>query len=283
MFKGPENQINKIESRNILESHSLKQNETLIVFQRHQEHEKNSTSPEHGKLTPKGREAAKEESSERLIKLIETIPESERQKIFFLVLGSDSTYPGKGARAMETGTIFSEEVIKILEKYNIDKNNFLNYTREYRNTGQGMPRPTARLRISPDIDKSSPFGSYLAELYPENSDFVQAFDRDKEKDVRLEMNAEGPEETADRLKKFLIVLQRYSAKFHEANPDSRLIIFNFTHYDTISPFVKKELLKEPIGDRYLPVDFGAGISVTIDNDGKMKTRINEVDYELTKE
>lgn len=283
MPKSLENYIDRIEGKNILEEFTLGQNETLVMLQRHQEHEKNSTSPEHGNLTPRGHEATREESSERLTKIIESIPENERQKLFFLVLGSDSTYPGKNARAMETGTIFSEEIIKILEKYNIDKNNFLNYARAYKNTKQSEPRPTANLRISPDIDKNSPFGRYLAELYPENPDFMQAFDRDKEKDVRLKMSAEGPEETADRFKKFLLVLQRYSGIFHKANPDSRLVIVNFTHYDTISPFIKKELLQEPIGERYLPVDFGAGISVKIDASGKMKTTINQVDYELTKQ
>lgn len=277
-----EKNINKVEKDNVLEKPSIENGETLIVMQRHQEYVKDRNSADHGSLTTRGREDAVVDSAEKLNTIIEGVNPKERQNLFFLILSSDSTYPGVKARAMESSIIFSEALLKIMEKYGISENNFLNHSRKYRNTKHNEPRPTHNLRISPDIDKSSPFGKYLAELYPENPDFIQAFDRDKEKKKRIEMKAEGPEETAKRMKHFLIILKRYAKAFHGSNPGSRLVIFNFTHYDTISPLVKKEITKESISERYLPVDFGGGVSIIIDKNGKMQTRINGVDYELTK-
>lgn len=279
MINNIEKNINKIEKENILERPPLEKGETLIVLQRHQAFDKNS-----GHLTEAGKQEGKAESSERLEKIINEIPGNERQNTFFLTLSSDTTYPGKfdnpGKRSMETGIIFTNKILEIFKKNNIPEDNLLNISREYKKTKRGEPRPTHQLRISPDINPESEFGKLLKEKYPENHRYVQAFDKDWEKEARKKIGAEGPEEIAERIKFFLSILNRYSRIFHKSEPDSRLIIFMFSHYDTVSPFTKIEIANEPIGKKYLPVELGAGIPITINKNREIKAWVDGKDYAI---
>ena len=63
--------------------------------------------------------------------------------------------------------------------------------------------------------------------------------------------------------RFITLLQRYSEYFHKKNPNSKLIIWNGTHYDILSLLIKQRiffLLKE----EYLEVNDCEGISLKID-------------------
>jgi hypothetical protein len=77
----------------------------------------------------------------------------------------------------------------------------------------------------------------------------------------------------------LDVLARYSRFYHKKHPDRRLVIWAVTHYDTISPYVKREIL-EADKEAMLRVDYGAGISINLDKDGTGKVKIGETEYEV---
>ncbi|MDZ4385528.1 MAG: hypothetical protein U0944_03885, partial [Candidatus Moranbacteria bacterium] len=66
---------------------------------------------------------------------------------------------------------------------------------------------------------------------------------------------------------------------HRANPGRRLIIWTVSHYDSISPFIKKNIAEMDMKS-YLPVDQGAGISINIDNQGKATCVIQEKEIGL---
>ena len=110
-------------------------------------------------------------------------------------------------------------------------------------------------------------------------EFWIAFEEDIEKEKRIEMGAEGPDEIADRLKQVVSILSRYARMYHKNNPGRRLVIWAATHYDTISPFVKRGIFgvgKEvPLG-----VDYGAGISIGIDSAGNLTTRIDGQEHTI---
>jgi len=54
-----------------------------------------------------------------------------------------------------------------------------------------------------------------------------------------------------------------------------------SHYDTISPFVKKMTGMDTKKD-YLPVDYGAGISLKIDKMGKITSKIKGQEFIVEK-
>ena len=75
------------------------------------------------------------------------------------------------------------------------------------------------------------------------------------------------------------VLARYSRFYHKKHPDRRLIIWAATHYDTISPYVKRDIAgvgKEvPLG-----VDYGGGISINLDKEGRGTIKVDGKEYEV---
>jgi len=102
------------------------------------------------------------------------------------------------------------------------------------------------------------------------------------KETREKMGAEGPDEITDRMKLMVDVLTRYSRFYHKKHPDRRLIIWAATHYDTISPYIKRGIFE--VGkDIPLGVDYGAGILINLDQDGKGTVKIAGKEYKVPKE
>lgn len=256
----------RISNRSI-EAEPLNLGGTTIILQRHEEYDRDRDSADAGHLTPKGRENGAMEAEERIRALIESTPVQERANLFFLVLASDTTFVDKGARSIETAEIVSEKINQLSAEYNIDEQNFLNISREYRGTEKGHPRPVAKLREPQIFEQTPDFVTFLKEKYPDFKDFWPAYEADIEKETRERMGAEGPEEMADRIEVFLKVIKKYSSLFHREKPDSRLIVWCVSHYDTISPWTKKYLLQQSATGPYLPVDYGAGVSVSLDSEG----------------
>ena len=71
----------------------------------------------------------------------------------------------------------------------------------------------------------------------------------------------------------------YDLIMHNAKPGHRLVIWAATHYDTISPYVKREIFGMA-KDTPLAVDYGAGITIDISRDGRAKTKIAQTSYPM---
>ena len=172
-----------------------------------------------------------------------------------------------------------DEIKEALKENEISEENLLNISHSYRQTKKGETRPTPQIREPLMFEENPEFVAFLKEKYPERKDFWPAYEEDVEKETRLYMGAEGPEDMADRLQKFLEFIKRYSQFFHRSNPNSRLVVWCVSHYDTISPWSKKYVMGEDVTKRYLPVDHGSGLSIGIDKDGKVITTVGEEEFE----
>jgi hypothetical protein len=258
--------------------------ESEIIFQRHGAYVRSTEDDtQTGRLTEAAR-ADESRAAEDFIRLqLEAIPADERKDIKFLFIGSDTKYEGKGQRSMETASIASEAAKRILQEYSLDEEQVLNLSKNIR--GDENVRPTSILREPNMTIDHREFFDYLKEKYgvDENGQLTLdgwiAFEEDTEKEVREQMETEGPDELADRIKKSLAILTRFASIFHYRNPEQRLVIWATTHYDTISPFVKRDLLgasKEvPVGVKY-----GAGIVFKVDKDGNEDTIIGDATYSV---
>ncbi len=265
--------------KNSIEVKKFQFEETKIILQRHEDYDRDSKSETAGHLFPEAVEKAHAESRKRIKNIIEQVSPQERKLLFFLVLSSDTTY-GTGARSIETGRIIIEEIKKALKENGINEDNLLNVSHVYKQTEKGEPRSMAQIREPLMFENTPEFVAFLKEKYPERKDFWKAYEADIEKEQRLQMGAEGPEDMANRLESFLALIKRYSQFFYRVNPGSRLIVWCISHYDTISPWTKKYVLKEKVTEKNLPVDYGAGLTVGINKDGKAITEIGGEEFEI---
>ena len=267
----------KIEKYNI-EALPIEIGGTEIILQRHGKYERSADSQNVGSLTEEGAEEISNLSKEFFDKLFVQIPEDERDRVDILVIGSDTQFMEGGRRSMETADLVTEALKEKLKELKLDENQLLNAYGRY--SGEGGVRPTPKLREPQMFENSMGFVNFLREKYGDlGKDFWIAFEEDLEKETREKMEAEGPDEIADRLKFMIEVLARYSRMYHKKNPGRRLVIWAATHYDTISPYTKREIFN--VGKEVpLAVDYGAGISIIIDPEGNATTKIEGEEYEI---
>jgi hypothetical protein len=260
--------------------------DTEIVFQRHGRYQRDENSPERGSLTAEAQSEEHESALQFFRQQVEAIPEGERGNFYLLVLASDTRYlgdPDAGMRSTETANIVLDAAKEILGEYGLSEDQILNISTNI--NGNGEARPTPILREPKILDESPEFIEFLKDKYErsteygEGSMFWQAFEGDWEKEKREEMGAEGPDEMADRLQKSLDILSRYSKFFHYKHPESRLVIWAASHYDTISPYAKRELMGLD-KDTFLGVDYGSGITIKVSPSGEADTIINNKVYKV---
>ena len=96
----------------------------------------------------------------------------------------------------------------------------------------------------------------------------------KSKDLEEKLSDEGKEQIADRAIHYINVLQRYAQYFHIKHPNSKLIIWNGTHYNFISALVKQRILNLENQD-IINVKNCGGISLIIDESGEITANIND--------
>lgn len=252
---------------------------TKIVFQRHGEYERAIDNPNVGSLTVEGAEEIYNSGKIFFNKLFDSVPEAERKNLDILVLASDTQYEGGGRRSMETADQIIKAVKEKLKQLDLEESQLLNSSTNIH--GDGGPRPTHQLREPQMLTSSPEFAEFLKEKYGDKTlDFWIAFEEDKEKDTREKMGAEGPDDITDRMKLMVEILTRYSRFYHKKHSDKRLIIYASTHYDTISPLVKREIFK--VGKEIpLRVDYGAGVSIRIAKNGEGAIQIGGKTYQMS--
>lgn len=251
---------------------------TEIVLQRHGKYERSADSPNVGSLTEEGVKEVYELSKDFFSELFDSASEDERKQVDVLVIASDTQYKGGGHRSMETAEQTIKALKEELKRLELDESQLLNSSGRY--SGDGEVRPTPKLREPQMFNESPEFVEFMREKYGDiNLDFWIAFEEDTEKETREAMGAEGPDEIADRVKLMVDVLARYSRFYHKKHPDRRLVIWAATHYDTISPYVKREIFE--VGkDAVLQVDYGGGISINLDKDGGGVVKIAGKEYDV---
>lgn len=267
----------KLNRANLVPGH-IKVNETEIVLQRHGQYIRDREEPNVGSLTEEAIQAETESAASYFTELFNTLPEEELKNTYILFVSSDTKYANGGKRSYETVSIAQKVAETFLDEKGVSQANILNNS--HRLKAQGSPRPMAQLREPQVFDESPNFIEFMKGKYGDlGKDFWIAFEEDVEKEARLSMGAEGPDEIANRMKIAIRVLARYSSLFHVSKPDSRLIIWAGTHYDTISPFVKRDVLHREKTSAVL-VDYGGGITIDINDNKGAIANVDEQQYPI---
>lgn len=245
---------------------------TEIVLQRHGKYIKDKEDPNSGSLTEEAVRLETESAVRYFNELLDALTPEERNETYVLFVASDTGYADGGRRSYETVTIAEEVARTILVEKGVSSANILNISHKLE--GQGSPRPMTQLREPQLFGESPDFVKYMRDKYGDlGKEFWIAFEEDVEKETRLSMGAEGPDEIADRMKKAVKILTRYASLFHMEKPNSRLVIWAGTHYDTISPFVKRDVLRKDKAAAVF-VDYGGGVTIDIDSNNTAIVNIN---------
>lgn len=253
---------------------------TEIVLQRHYKYIRDREDPNAGGIAPEVAKEGKNGAIDFFRSALEQVPEGERDSVHVLVVASDTEYFKKGRRSYETGSIVQEAAEEVFKENEVPTDNVINTTGRLKSLdGKGGPKPMPRLREPNFLQDSPDYAQFLLDKHDGeiNLGFWIDFEEDTYKAEREGMGAEGPAEIADRTAFTVEALAKYAEMWHRANPDQRLIIWAATHYDTISPYVKREVFEVPNADQLL-VDYGGGITIDIDVEGKATSEIGGKEY-----
>lgn len=245
---------------------------THILLVRNASDSKNRALPENsddfGALDEGQAAQTAQETKETFDKILGLLSPEEKAKVDILVVASDASLhmpDGKKSphkRGVETAQAMMQGIRDSLAGNNVSENQLLNTE-----ASQGKPVEVTGLRDLRMLDESPAFVEYLKEKCKradgtvDYQQFWSDYESDTYREKRIELGAEGPEEIAKRVDDFLSVLQMASYEYHKGKPGRKLIIVGVTHYDSLSPYLKKRL-NFPM-DKYFRVEYGGGVALTI--------------------
>ncbi len=281
----------KIEKSDIV-AQPLLANETEIVAQRHGDYVRDRNDSRVGSLTSEAEKEVRETAESYFRNLVEQTPVEERHTLDVLFVTSDTQYFEGGRRSAETASIAQEAATKIFQEYGIPLENIHNTRGDLKRVDENSEaRPMASLREPQFLDNNPEFANKLLQKYSQTEgpdgekkldvNFWIAFETDAEAELRQQHGAEGPDDIAQRTAHSIDVLGRYAQIYHKRNPGRRLVVWAATHYDTISPYVRRDILKQDnYKDESLGVALGGGITIHIDASGKASTAIGDKEYDV---
>lgn len=286
MFESTESQLNHKPLEKITRSDISREmpgvGETEIIMQRHEKYIRDTEHERSGSLEQEEAKKAYDQAVEILESKMDSILEDERKNVDILVIASNTEYgKAKGMRSFETASEVVGGILETFDKYELDRNQLLNSkTAVSEKNEDAVPSKNKNIQEPRFMSQSPEFVEYLKSKYGnQTQEFWQAFEEDWEKDEREHVGAEGPKDILERYNKFIEILKNFSQHYHKKHPGKRLIIWPVSHYDTISPYIKNKVAKiDP--NQFLPVDYGAGISLNIDCEGKVSSKIQGKEYEL---
>lgn len=255
---------------------------SVLVLQRHAKDNRDPNSElEIGALVPESAERVHLQAKEFFEQVFNSLTPEERKTIDIMVIASDTKLvTPEGLRSPHQRAIESAEQVlagirEAMQEHGIEENQLLNNAA----STDGKPIEQAPLRDLLATEDSPEYLNFLKEKYGTGVEFWQAYENDTERETREQMGAEGPTEIADRLDYFLSRTTESMNACHRSNPGRRLITWVVTHYDTISPYLKRHVTKMD-QTMYLPVDHESGIVINIDREGQAKTAISGQEYEI---
>jgi len=200
------------------------------------------------------------------------ITPDERQELDVIVLAgeTDLVTPGQQGlrsphqRALETGDLAIGRIKKSMLKFGINPEGSLSTQHD---------RPIAINTLN-DLSLLHPFGpepadktgdevysEYLIQKYGTGREFWMVFEDDTEIEMRKRLGAEGPTEIADRTSHLVDVCSTIVGLHQRDNPDKRVIVFAFGHYDNFSPWVKRHLMGIDPAEGFVPMEKGSGLVI----------------------
>lgn len=237
---------------------------TKIIIQRHELYIRKADDVDVetlGSLTPESAERAYNQSREIIEEMLATIGD-DVDDIDFLVVGSSTKYEGQGQRSVETAQQALQALRDVFEERGIDNSQLLNNRSRSKDVS-----PIAQMRVDRIFDEWPQYAEFLEKKYGiQTQKFWQAFEEDWHPEEREAFGAESPDEMDERFAGYVKKLESFSRFYHKKNPKRRLVIWSVSHYDTISPYIKRHISgTDP--NQYVAIDYGAGVSIDIDSEG----------------
>jgi hypothetical protein len=255
---------------------------TEIIMQRHEKYIRDVEHERSGSLEPEDAKKSYDQAVEILASKLESLSDEERKNVDILVIASNTDYgKAKGMRSFETADEVMKGALEVLDRFGLDNSQLLNSKSAVsKKNDRPVPSKNKTIQEPRFISQSPEFLKYLKSKYGDmTQEFWQAFEEDWEKTERERLGAEGPKDILERYNKFIEILKNFSEHYHKKHPGKRLIIWPVSHYDTISPYIKNKIEKtDP--NKYLPVDYGAGISLVIDREGNITSKIQGQEYDV---
>lgn len=251
----------------------IAENQTQIIMQRHCDYDK-----EDGVLTEESISRQKSILNQFISELRNRYTKEELQNTYFLFSSSNTSSKGNLKRALETTNIAMEMISEFLRDMEIPLGHIANLDQNGNYNSQ--VHEDRHLTEPKMFTDTSGYADYLKDKHGGiNKEFWIDFEGDLSKEKREELGAEGPDEIVNRAVRYVKVLERYSIYFHKKNPNSRLIIWNGTHYDILSPFVKQKILNYDKTD-IVQVENCGGLSIIVDEEGKEFVNANGTIYPI---
>ena len=255
---------------------------TVIVLQRNAKDNRDPNSElEMGALVPGAAEQVKIHTKESLDRVFQTLNPEERKNVDILIVAADTKLEtpmpmvkSDHKRAVETAEQVISGVKECLQKFSLPETQLLN------KSGKPIELSSGRLNDLHMFEDSPEFVQFLVNKYGTEEKFWEAYENDTERETREIMGTEGPDDIAERVRDYLRVLANAMKSYHESHPGRRVIVWAESHYDAISPFVKRHVTKMEGAD-YLLVDNAAGIVINLDKDQKATTQIQGSRYDLS--
>ena len=249
-----------------------------IILQRNAKDSRKNEISDFGALLP---ESAKktEENAERIFNTIfENLGNKDKHSVDILIVaantslltpdGSSSTHK----RALETAEAVSKGVYSSMTKFGIPDSQLLN------KNGHPVELRSGILTDLKALEDSPKFIDYMVTKYGTGQEFWETFEADIEREKRIEMEAEGPNEIAERVDSYIRVLNNALDFYHTNHPGRRVVAVVIGHYDNLSPYIKRMLNKNM--EDYLPIDYGSGIQIEIKADRKRVAHIEGLEISL---
>jgi hypothetical protein len=233
-------------------------------MQRHGEYDRSN-----GHLGPEGEAKSLARSRRIIAGILTNIPPEERDRLKILVVASP-TKKYEGQRSMETAAMAIKSIGSVFEELGIPQKNLLRET----------SRPVKDIEEPRVLRDETGFLKGLIDKHGElTRDFWVAYENDVEKEERKRLKVEGPVDIGDRFARFTNVLARYARVFHAQHrePLQRLIIWNVSHYDTVTTFFKNHVAQIP-QEEYIPVDYDGGMSLMINPEGEASITLQGTTY-----
>ncbi|HLD30937.1 MAG TPA: hypothetical protein VJB41_01940 [Patescibacteria group bacterium] len=257
---------------------------TIIILQRNAKDDRRLDSEDIGALEAEAAEQTFLHAREFFDKIFEGMDDKERETIDVMIIAGDTTLitpdgiKSYHKRAVETASQVIAGLKESMAKFSLREQQLLNTAA----SPDGGVIEVSELRDLLMLEKSPEFVKFLIDKYGTGVKFWDAYESDAERETRLQMGAEGPDEIADRVNYALSLHAQIAEEYHQANPGRRLIVWAVSHYDSISPFIKKYIVGMEMSS-YLPVDQGAGITISIDKTGKATTTIQDQELILNEQ
>ncbi len=247
-----------------------------IILQRHERYQREERpGGALGSLTPESAKRAYNQTCQIVEEMLAPLSEDERKELFFLVVGSSTKFKNQGMRSMETAAEVLKALKDQLQERTLSTEQIIN-----NRSVQKSVAPITKMQAPRFLDDSEAYLAFLREKYgDETQAFWKAFEEDTHNEERQSMEAEGPDEMDARFAAYVKTLANYAEHFHNDNPGKRLVVWAVSHYDTVSPYIKRHITKtDP--HQYLPIDYGAGVSVEIDSKGNATTTFQGKEYSV---